>query len=324
MTIAMVAMMAKTLTTMREPGRELHGLLLVDKPAGLTSAAVVARVKRVLAQRKVGHLGTLDPFATGLLPVCLGEGTKIAPFLAEDEKHYVGDIALGTTTDTLDLTGTVLETRPVPRLSTRDIASAVAHLRGDILQTPPMYSALKREGIPLYRLARAGKTIERAPRPVRIARFDVAVVAPDRLRFAVTCSKGTYVRVLAQDLGLALGTGAHLATLRRTASGPFHIAAAVPLDEVERVAAEGHLPLLTPSAALAGLRAVVADERTIGSIRRGQQHALVALGPPRSAGEVVRVANRGGDLVAIALAADGATWQLARVWSEGSVLDEIA
>jgi len=167
----MVATMATTTTTMPESGRELHGLLLVDKPAGMTSAAVVARVKRVLAQRKVGHLGTLDPFATGLLPICLGEGTKIAPFLAENEKRYVGDIALGTTTDTLDLTGAVLETRPVPRLSTRDIETAVARLRGDILQTPPMYSALKREGVPLYRLARAGRTIERAPRPVRIAQL---------------------------------------------------------------------------------------------------------------------------------------------------------
>src|SRR6185436_8971594 len=124
-----------------EPTRELHGLLLVDKPEGLTSAAVVARVKRTLRQRKVGHLGTLDPFATGLLPVCIGEGTKIAPFLAEDEKRYVGEIVLGVTTDTLDRTGTVQERRPVPALSHADLAAAVAALRGDILQTPPMYSA---------------------------------------------------------------------------------------------------------------------------------------------------------------------------------------
>jgi tRNA pseudouridine55 synthase len=308
---------------MAERGPELHGLLLVDKPAGMTSAAVVAHVKRVLGQRKVGHLGTLDPFATGLLPVCLGEGTKIAPFLAEDEKRYVGEIVLGVTTDTLDLTGAVLETRPVPRIAVRDVAAAVAELRGDILQTPPMYSALKRDGVPLYRLARAGKTIERAPRPVRISRFDVAIVAEDRLRFAVTCSKGTYVRVLAHDLGAALGVGGHLASLRRTASGPFDLRSAVPLADLAHVATEGRLPLLSPSAALAGLRAVVADERTIGSIRRGQQWALRALGRPRGAGEVVRVASRGGHLIAIAAAAaDGETWQLARVWSEGAVSGE--
>lgn len=301
---------------MPERGRELHGLLLVDKPEGLTSAGVVARVKRMLGQRKVGHLGTLDPFATGLLPICIGEGTKIAPFLVDDEKRYVGEIVLGITTDTLDRTGTVVEAQIVPPFSSATLAAALGGLRGDILQTPPMYSALKRDGVPLYRLARAGQTIERMPRPVRIARFDVARTAPDRLRFAVTCSRGTYVRVLAHDLGRALGTGAHLETLRRSACGPFEVTAAVRLDDLERVAAEGRLPLLTPSAALAGLRAVTVDERTIGSIRRGQQRALAALGRPRRAGEVVRVASSEGDLVAIATAtatADGATWQLARV-----------
>jgi tRNA pseudouridine55 synthase len=280
----------------------------------LTSAAVVAHVKRTLRQRKVGHLGTLDPFATGLLPICIGAGTKIAPFLADDEKRYVGDIVLGITTDTLDRTGTVTEERPVPPISSVTLAAALNTLRGDILQTPPMYSALKRDGVPLYRLARAGKTVERAPRPVRIACFDVARLAPDRLRFAVTCSRGTYIRVLAHDLGRALGTGAHLATLRRSACGPFEVSRAVRLDDLERVAAEGRLPLLTPSAALAGLREVLVDERTIASIRRGQQRALAALGRPRVAGEVVRVASREGALVAVATAADdGVTWQLSRV-----------
>lgn len=300
---------------MPDRGRELHGLLLVDKPDGLTSAAVVARVKHTLGQRKVGHLGTLDPFATGLLPVCLGEGTKIAPFLADDEKRYVGDIVLGITTDTFDRTGTIVEVRPVPPLSSARLAAALTSLRGDILQTPPMYSALKRDGVPLYRLARAGKTVERMPRPVRIARFDVARTAPDRLRFTVTCSRGTYVRVLAHDLGNALGTGAHLETLRRSACGPFEVTAAVRLDDLEQAAAEWRLPLLTPSAALVGLRAVVVDGLTIAAIRRGQQRALGALGRPRAAGEIVRVASSEGELVAIAVAtAEGAAWQLARVW----------
>lgn len=301
-------------TTMRDGGRELHGLLLVDKPEGMTSAAVVARVKRTLRQRKVGHLGTLDPFATGLLPVCIGEGTKIAPFLAEDEKRYVGEIVLGVTTDTLDRTGAVEERRPVPPFSSRQLAAAVADLRGDILQTPPMYSALKRGGVPLYRLARAGQTIERAPRPVRIVRFDVARTATDRLSFAVSCSRGTYIRVLAHDLGRALGTGAHLGTLRRTACGPFEVRDAVALDELEPAFAERRLPLLTPSVALAGLRAIEVDPRAIESIRRGQQRALEALGRPRLAGEVVRVTSREDELVAVAEAtADGAAWHLARV-----------
>jgi tRNA pseudouridine55 synthase len=303
--------------------RELHGLLLVDKPEGLTSAAVVARVKRVLRQRKVGHLGTLDPFATGLLPVCIGDGTKIAPFLADDEKRYVGEIQLGVTTDTLDRTGNVVETHPVGNVTSSTMAAVVAALRGDIMQTPPMYSALKRNGVPLYRLARAGQTVERAARPVRITQFDVAYVAADRLRFALTCSRGTYVRVLAHDLGAALRTGAHLTSLRRTACGPFDVRAAVTLDDLEAAAMDGRLPLLAPSAALAGLRAVVADERTIGSIRRGQQRALGALGRPRMGGEMVRVASVAGELVAIAAAtSDGSSWQLARVWS-GAAADGV-
>jgi len=304
---------------MAEPTRQLHGLLLVDKPEGLTSAAVVAQVKRRLGQRKVGHLGTLDPFATGLLPICLGEGTKIAPFLADDEKRYVGEIALGAVTDTLDRTGTVLERQPVPPLRPAVLAAAAARFRGDLQQTPPMYSALKRGGVPLYRLARAGQTVERAPRPVRITRFEIAQLAPDRLAFAVTCSRGTYVRVLAHDLGLALGTGAHLATLRRTACGAFEVAAALALDALADAAAEDRLPLLTPSAALAGLRAVVADARTIGAIRRGQQRALDNLGRPRAVAEVVRVESGAGELIAIAAAAsDGVSWQLARVWTAGA------
>jgi tRNA pseudouridine55 synthase len=301
--------------SVRKLGPELHGLLLVDKPEGLTSAAVVARVKRALGQRKVGHLGTLDPFATGLLPVCIGEGTKIAPFLADDVKSYVGDIALGVATDTLDRTGTVVEELPVPPWSTVRLAEALAGWRGDVLQTPPMYSALKRGGVPLYRLARAGQSIEREPRPVRISMFDAAWIAPDRLRFAVTCSRGTYVRVLAEDVGRSLGTCAHLATLRRTVCGVFSVSAAVRLDDLEAAAVAGRLPLLTPSAALGGLRAVTVDERTSLSIRRGQQWALERLGPPKASNETLRVADQDGGLIAIVTATAGGSWQLARVFA---------
>lgn len=300
------------MTTAREAA-ELHGILLVDKPAGLSSAAAVAVVKRTLRQRKVGHLGTLDPFATGLLPLCLGEGTKLAPFLAGSEKRYVGEIVLGVTTDTLDRTGTVVETRAVGRLAPSVIARAVVALRGALMQTPPMYSALKRGGVPLYRLARAGQEVARPARAVHVSCFDVAVLAADRLAFAVTCSKGTYVRSLAADLGVALGTGAHLAALRRTAFGPFLVRAAVPLDRVAEAATAGTLPLLSPSAALSGYRAVIADGSTIAAIRRGQQHALHALGAPRAASEVVRIESADGALVAVAEARGGAAWRLARV-----------
>lgn len=299
----------------RKLAPELHGLLLVDKPEGLTSAAVVARVKRVLGQRKVGHLGTLDPFATGLLPVCIGEGTKIAPFLADDVKSYVGEIVLGVATDTLDRTGAVVEELPVPPWSTERLAKALVGFRGDVSQTPPMYSALKRGGVPLYRLARAGQSIEREPRPVRITVFDAAWIATDRLRFAVTCSRGTYVRVLAEDLGRALGTCAHLASLRRTVCGAFDVSAAVRLDDLETAAVGGRLPLLTPSSALGELRAVTVDDRTSLSIRRGQQWALERLGPPGTSGETVRVTDQDGGLIAIVTATAEGIWQLARVFA---------
>lgn len=291
----------------------MHGILLVDKPDGLTSAAVVARVKRALDQPKVGHLGTLDPFATGLLPICIGDGTKLAQFLAADAKRYVGEIVLGVATDTLDGTGTVVERRPVPFLEPAAVARAVAGLRGAILQTPPMYSALKRDGVPLYRLARAGHEVERTPRPVHVSMFDVAVTAPDRLAFAVDCSKGTYVRTLAEDLGTALGTVAHLGTLRRTGFGPFVIGDAVPLAALEARVHDGTVPLLSPAAAMTGYRAIVADPALIAAIRHGRQHALRALGTPRARAEVVRIESTDGVLIAVAEAASETDWRLARV-----------
>lgn len=291
----------------------VHGVLLVDKPEGLSSAAVVARVKRALGQPRVGHLGTLDPFATGLLPICVGEGTKLAQFLAADAKRYVGEIVLGATTDTLDRTGTVLERRPVPRLTPQTVARALAGLRGSIMQTPPMYSALKRAGVPLYRLARAGREVERLPRPVHVAAFEVAWIGRDRLAFAVDCSKGTYVRVLAHDLGGALGTGAHLATLRRTSFGPFVLADALPLARVEELAERHAVPLLSPSAAMTGYRAIVADPPLITAIRHGRQHALQALGAPRTHTEVVRIESADGALIAVAEATGEEGWRLARV-----------
>lgn len=303
----------------RPRAQALHGILLVDKPAGITSAGVVAQVKRTLDQKKVGHLGTLDPFATGLLPVCLGEGTKLAQFLVADDKRYVGEIALGTVTDTLDGTGTVLARRPVPPLVPAAVALAVRRLTGDILQTPPMYSALKQDGVPLYRLARAGREVEREPRRISVHRFDVAILTADRLAFAVHCSKGTYIRSLAFDLGEALGTGAHLASLRRTASGRFRLDDAVNLEDLEKARERGTLPIRSPSAALASYRAIVADGGTITAIRHGRQHALRALGTPRETAEVVRVESADGDLVAVVEAGPGAdTWRLARVLLTGS------
>jgi len=302
-----------------DPSTVPHGIVVVDKPAGVTSAAVVARIKRALRGAKVGHLGTLDPFATGVLPICIGEGTKLAPFVDDAVKRYVGEILLGSETDTLDGTGTVVAEAPVPRLTPVGVTAALAGLQGDILQTPPMYSALKRGGVPLYKLARKGEEVAREQRPIRISRFEVALLEGGRLAFAVSCSKGTYVRVLAQDLGRALGTAAHLVTLRRTASGPLSLRHAVSLEALEaRIAAGGRPEVLAPSAALEHLRAVVVDPPTVTAIRRGQQRALVRLGRPRTASEQVRVENDDGALVAIAESGPDEAWRLARVLTDVS------
>ena len=200
----------------------MNGLLLIDKPAGLTSAEVVRRVKRRV-RVKVGHLGTLDPFATGLLPLCLGEATKIAQFLNTADKRYEGVIQLGWATDTGDCTGRQTASAAVSDRAAADLDAVARRFTGEILQKPPMYSAIKRDGVPLYRFARQGLEVERTPRPVRIAHLGLESVGSGRLRFVLACSKGTYVRVLAEEIGAALGTAAHLDALRRTSFGSFDI-----------------------------------------------------------------------------------------------------
>src|SRR5512137_2192048 len=185
----------------------MNGFFVIDKPAGITSHDVVSRVRRILGTRKVGHTGTLDPFATGVLPVAVNDGTKAIPFLDEGTKSYEAVMQLGVNTDTLDLTGTVLreaEWRGVTRAS---LDTVLDRFRGPITQIPPMYSAIKRDGQPLYKLARQGQTIERTPREIDIHALDLLSFAPPFVGFRVTCSRGTYVRTLADDIGSRLGCG---------------------------------------------------------------------------------------------------------------------
>src|SRR5512145_1232425 len=196
-------------------GERVDGVLLLDKPVGVTSNRALQTARRLLNARKAGHTGTLDPMASGLLPVMLGEATKFSADLLDADKSYRATVRLGVTTTTGDGEGEVIERRPVA-LAPGDVEAALQRLTGAIEQVPPMHSALKREGRPLYELARAGIEVERAPRPVRIDRLQVVERADDALVLDVDCSKGTYVRVLAEDLGRALGCGAHLAALRRT------------------------------------------------------------------------------------------------------------
>jgi tRNA pseudouridine55 synthase len=293
----------------------VNGILLIDKPVELTSAEVVRRVKRRLPRSvKVGHLGTLDPFATGLLPLCLGEATKIAQFLNTADKRYSGVIQLGRATDTGDRTGTEQATAPLPDLATADLATLAARFTGALQQRPPMYSALKRDGVPLYRLARRGIEVERELRPVRIDALALEPEGADRLRFAVACSKGTYVRVLAEDLGQALGTVAHLTELRRTQFGAFSLDAAVGLDAWDPAQGRGLVGLC---AALAHLPAVPIDQRTAAAARQGKAAVLAGL-PDRQASAAMLV-DPAGELAAVVVREQGG-WRYGRVMAPSQAL----
>ncbi len=232
------------------------GFLVVDKPSGWTSHDVVDAARRWLGTRRVGHLGTLDPQATGVLPLAVREATKLVPFLEGGVKRYVGTVRFGIETDTLDAQGEVLRRHDGPLPDREAVEAALQGFRGDIEQVPPMYSAVKHGGVPLHRLARRGEEVERAPKKVRIHHleligFEVEDGTVDA-RIEVECSAGTYVRVLAADLGETLGCGAHLHGLRRTGCGPFDLADAAPAEELAAAAEEGRIAerILEPAGAL--------------------------------------------------------------------------
>ena len=211
----------------------LDGVLLIDKAPGMTSHDVVAMVRRALNTKKVGHCGTLDPLATGLLIVVIGRGTKIQDLLMSEDKEYVGTMTLGAMTDSQDADGQVTETRPVPELAPKQIEAAFAKFDGDFYQMPPMVSAIKQGGVPLYKLARQGKTVEREPRFVHVFAHEIKQIALPEIEFRVVCSKGFYVRTYAHDIGQELGCGAHLKSLRRTKSGRFNVDGAITVQELK-------------------------------------------------------------------------------------------
>ena len=213
----------------------LDGVLLVDKAPGMTSHDVVAIVRRRLNTKKVGHCGTLDPLATGLLIIVLGRGTKIQDLLMAEDKEYVGTMRLGVTTDSQDADGKIVETKPVSDYPREQIDAAFAKFHGDFYQMPPMVSAIKKGGVPLYKLARKGIEVEREPRLIHIYNFRFTEYAEPLGQFRVACTKGTYIRSIAHDLGKKLGCGAHLTTLRRSASGKFDVKDALPLDTILRL-----------------------------------------------------------------------------------------
>lgn len=239
----------------------IDGALLLDKPVGLTSNAALQRAKKALRAAKAGHAGTLDPLASGLLIVLFGEATKFAGPLLDADKEYIATLKLGERTTTGDAEGAIVQTRPV---SIERLAPVLEKFKGEIEQVPPMHSALKHRGTPLYRLARRGEEVERAARKVRIAQLDVLECAPPRLVLRVICSKGTYIRTLAEDIGEALGCGAHLAGLRRTGSGRFRVEDAKGLDALAE-----HCVLPLP-ALLEGLTRVELSAAQEKRVRQGQ------------------------------------------------------
>ncbi len=250
----------------------INGFLVIDKPAGITSHDVVSRVRRILDTRKVGHTGTLDPFATGVLPVAVNDGTKAIPFLDEGSKTYEALLRLGVTTDTLDMTGVTLSEVDPSHITSSQFTSCLAGFTGAISQIPPMYSAIKQNGQPLYKLARQGVDVEREARNVEIYSLELLSYELPHAAVRVVCSRGTYIRSLADDIGRELKCGAALQELRRTASGPFRIEDAITLTDLEVIVGEGKVEslCLSPMKALAHLPDIPLTLEGVDGLRFGR------------------------------------------------------
>ena len=288
----------------------IDGFVVIDKPAGITSHDVVSRVRRILGTRKVGHTGTLDPFATGVLPVAVNDGTKAIPFLDEGVKCYEALMQLGVATDTLDMTGKVLRESKFDSVTQQQLLGVLERFTGPILQIPPMYSAIKQGGQPLYKLARMGQEVERAARPVDIHSIELLSFTPPFVSIRVTCSRGTYVRTLADDIGAMIGCGAALKELRRTASGPFLISAAHTLESLQSAADEGRVSSLctSPFSALEHLLDVPLADSGVAKVSFGRSplwsDTSVQVDAVPAGTELVRLSHN-GILVAVARLAAG-------------------
>jgi tRNA pseudouridine55 synthase len=300
-------------TERRAPALDLDGLLVVDKPRGWTSHDVVARVRRLLGVRRVGHAGTLDPSATGVLPLGVGRGTRLLEFAADADKSYEATVRLGASTDTYDADGTVVATGDWTRVTVEMVTAALHGFVGTIEQRPPAFSAIKQGGVAVHRLARAGKTVDLPMRTVTVERIDVRAIALPDVMIVVRCSKGTYIRSLAHDLGQRLGCGAHLAELRRTETAGFTLADAHPLDHIEGAVTSGALPalLLPPDAPLLGRPALVLSGATALALRCGVAPPAGPTTPDRG---VVRAYDEDGYLIALVRGNDaGEAWDVVKV-----------
>lgn len=256
----------------RQKGRSVNGILVLDKPIGMSSNAALQAAKRLFNAAKAGHTGSLDPLATGVLPLCFGEATKFSQFLLDANKFYVATVKLGVTTSTGDAEGEILAKKSVPEFSNDELERALDQFRGEIDQIPSMFSAIKVNGQPLYKLARQGIVIERKSRRVTIFDLKLTQNLGDQLILNIHSSKGTYIRTLAEDLGAVLGCGAHISALRRTGSGPFTIKQAITLDELAEVSEKEELDalLMSPAAAVEEWPMVELTETSASYFRQGQ------------------------------------------------------
>jgi tRNA pseudouridine55 synthase len=286
----------------------VNGLLVIDKPSGMTSHDVVARLRRITSEQSIGHLGTLDPMATGVLPLLIGRYTRLAQYFSSAEKSYTGAIRLGFGTDTYDAEGTPVGVRVEPDLTLERVREAAAGFHGEIEQMPPPFSAKKIAGTPAYKLARAGKPVELKRVSICISRFEILGLAGGEAQFEMAVSAGGYVRSVAHELGQRLGCGAHLSSLRRTQAGPFTLADAHTLEELQLLA--GDFAALEswsmhPRGLLPHMPAVTADEMALGRLRNGGQANLAEF----SQAELVKVFCGQRDLVAIARRLAGTLFQ---------------
>jgi tRNA pseudouridine55 synthase len=293
------------------------GVLNIKKQAGWTSHDVVARLRKSFGGRRIGHAGTLDPEATGVLPVLIGRGTRIAEYLLDWDKEYRAVLRLGETTDTLDATGVVLERRPVKGLSEEAIRQALAGFKGRIRQVPPMYSAVKIKGVPLYKTAREGRVVDRPMRDVTVHRLEVERINGEDIHLSVVCSKGTYIRTLCADIGEALQVGGHLFSLERTRVGPLTLDQALTVEEVESQVRAGRIPspCVSLDAALSGMPACKVGPETARVVLHGapvpyesvMEWDLSPADPKPGRAESVRIKDHEGRLLAIGLLSAGAS-----------------
>jgi tRNA pseudouridine55 synthase len=269
----------------RQRGRDIDGILVFDKPQGMSSSDAVQRAKRLFRARKVGHTGSLDPLATGVLPLCFGEATKFSQFLLDSDKRYWVRVKLGVRTDSGDADGQVIETRSAHGITAADVERVLAAFRGEIEQVPSMFSAIKHQGQPLYKLARQGIEVERKPRRVHIFRNELVQFDEDSFELEIHCSKGTYVRTIAEEIGETLGCGAHVAALRRRGAGPYDESQLVTFDTLTAALEERGLAaldalLLPIASAVSAWPAVTLTDTTAYYVKQGQP-VIVAHAPTR-------------------------------------------